>query len=197
MDKQVVMNLQRFAGANIDGKMGEETLRKLFRKLGCPKESVATALAINANVQMRLKGILDDALVFAHFMAQCAHESAGFVYMEEIASGAAYEGRKDLGNVVAGDGKRYKGRGPIQLTGRANYRRVGRRIGLDLEGNPTLVADPSIGMWCAIEFWDENGLSAIAKADDVEKLTRRINGGTNGLADRKERLAQLKKVMGI
>ena len=197
MDKQVVINLQRYVGANVDGKLGEETLRLLFIKLGCPKVDVAKALAINANVQMKLKGISTNALNFAHFIAQCGHESGGFRYMEEIASGAAYEGRKDLGNTVAGDGKRYKGRGPIQLTGRANYRRIGRRIGLDLEGNPFLVSDPSIGMWCAIEYWEENNLNAIAQTDDVVKLTRRINGGTNGLDDRKARLAHIKKVMGI
>ncbi len=197
MDKQVVINLQRYVGASVDGKLGEETLRRLFLKLGCPKLEIATALAINANVQMRQKGILDNALCFAHFIAQCGHESGGFRYMEEIASGAAYEGRKDLGNTIAGDGKRYKGRGPIQLTGRTNYRRVGRRIGLDLEGNPLLVADPSIGMWCAIEFWDENNLNALALADDVKTITRRINGGYNGLDDREARLAQIKKVMGI
>lgn len=197
MDKQVVINLQRYVGANVDGKLGEETLRLLFIKLGCPKADVAKALAINANVQMKLKGISTNALNFAHFIAQCGHESGGFRYMEEIASGAAYEGRKDLGNTVVGDGKRYKGRGPIQLTGRANYRRIGRRIGLDLEGNPFLVSDPSIGMWCAIEYWAENDLNAIAQTDDVVKLTRRINGGTNGLDDRKARLAHIKKVMGI
>lgn len=197
MDKQVVMNIQRGVGANIDGVMGEETLRLLFTKLGCRKPEVAKALAINANVQFPLKGLMNNSLCFAHFMAQCGHESGGFFYMEEIASGAAYEGRKDLGNTVAGDGKRYKGRGPIQLTGRANYRRVGRRIGLDLEGNPFLVADPSIGMWCALEYWDEKKLNKLAMADDVEGVTRIINGGLNGLADRKDRLAKMKKLMGI
>lgn len=197
MDKKIVINLQRAVGANVDGFIGKDTLKALFIKLGCPKKDVAEALAINANIQMRAKGIFDNELRFAHFIAQCGHESGGFVYMEEIASGAAYEGRKDLGNVVAGDGKRYKGRGPIQLTGRANYRRIGLRIGLNLENNPTLVADPSIGMWCALEYWDENKLNKYADADDTESLTRRINGGYNGLADRKERLKRIKSLMGI
>lgn len=197
MDKQVAMNIQRAVGANVDGVIGEETLRLLFTKLGCRKPEVAKALAINANIQFALKGLMSNSLCFAHFMSQCGHESGGFFYMEEIASGAAYEGRKDLGNTVAGDGKRYKGRGPIQLTGRANYRRIGRRIGLDLEGNPFLVSDPSIGMWCALEYWAEKNLNKLAMADDVEGVTRIINGGQNGLADRKDRLAKMKKLMGI
>lgn len=197
MDKKTVMSLQRAVGANVDGFMGKNTLKALFIKLGCPKPEVAEALAINANVQLRLKGITDTPLRFAHFMAQCGHESGGFVYMEEIASGVAYEGRKDLGNTIVGDGKRYKGRGPIQLTGRANYRRIGLRLGLNLEGNPTLVSDPSIGMWCAIEYWDENNLNKYADSNDTKGLTRRINGGQNGLKDREERLARMKTLLGI
>ncbi len=66
--------------------------------------------------------------------------------MEEIASGAAYEGRKDLGNVNKGDGVRYKGRGPIQLTGRADDRKYGQELGIDFENNPAIVALPSVGM---------------------------------------------------
>lgn len=197
MDKKVVMSIQRAVGANIDGVMGKETLRLLFIKLGCPKPEVAEALAINANVQFPLKGISDTPLRFAHYMAQCGHESGGFRYMEEIASGAAYEGRKDLGNTVTGDGRRYKGRGPIQLTGRANYRRLGRKLGLDLEGNPFLVSDPSIGMWCAVEYWDDRKLNNLADADNVDAITKAINGGYNGLDDRKARLAKMKSLMGI
>lgn len=197
MDKKAVSNLQRAIGANVDGAIGRDTLKTLFIKLGCPKVETADALAINANIQMKVKGVFDSPLRFAHFMAQCGHESGGFVYMEEIASGAAYEGRKDLGNTVAGDGKRYKGRGPIQLTGRANYRRIGLRLGINLENNPTLVADPSIGMWCALEYWAENNLNALADLDDVKSVTRRINGGYNGLADREARLKRMKTLLGI
>src|ERR1700704_2715751 len=79
------------------------------------------------------------------FLAQLAHESGELRYMEELASGSAYEGRKDLGNTQPGDGKRYKGRGPIQLPGRANYRAAGKALGYDLEGMPELAARPEVG----------------------------------------------------
>ncbi len=118
------------------------------------------------------------------FLAQLAHESGGLRYMEEIASGAAYEGRRDLGNTQPGDGRRFKGRGPIQLTGRANYRAAGRALGLDLENNPQLAARPEVGFRVAAWFWQSRGLNQHADAGNFREVTRRINGGYNGLADR-------------
>ena|SRR5258708_2030293 len=120
----------------------------------------------------------------AAFLAQLAHESAELRYMEEIASGAAYEGRKDLGNTQPGDGKRYKGRGPIQLTGRANYQKYGAQLGLDLINDPTIAATPEIGFRIAGLYWQSNGLNQLADQKQFETITRRINGGLNGQADR-------------
>ena len=110
------------------------------------------------------------------FLAQLWHESAALQFFEEIASGAAYEGRKDLGNTQPGDGRRYKGRGPIQLTGRGNYRRAGAALGVDLEARPTLVATPRYGFLVAAWFWSAKGLNALADQDKFEEITRRING---------------------
>ena len=76
---------------------------------------------------------IDTRLRIAHFLGQTCHESAGFRTTEEFASGEAYEGRKDLGNIKKGDGRRYKGRGLLQLTGRANYAEHGKMLGVDLE----------------------------------------------------------------
>jgi putative chitinase len=120
----------------------------------------------------------------AAFLAQLAHESAELRYFEEVASGEAYEGRKDLGNTQPGDGKRYKGRGPIQLTGRNNYRSAGKALGLDLEGTPQRAADPDVGFRVAGWFWKANKLNPLADAGNFDAITRRINGGYNGKADR-------------
>jgi predicted chitinase len=120
----------------------------------------------------------------AAFLAQLGHESASLRYMEEIASGSAYEGRADLGNTEKGDGRRYKGRGPIQLTGRSNYRKYGQILGVDLENHPEKAATPEYGFKIAGLYWKLHELNALADSEDVRGITRRINGGYNGLADR-------------
>ena len=183
--------LQTRLGVYADGIIGAGTLTALFKAFGAPDER-ARELGLSANVHFRTYGILDTGLRLAHFMGQCAHESGGFRYMEEIASGQAYEGRKDLGNVVPGDGKRYKGRGPIQLTGRANYRSFGREVGIDFESHPEIVAFPSIGLMAAVRYWNSRGLNALADADDLVAITRKINGGERGLDDRKGQTAKAK-----
>lgn len=126
------------------------------------------------------------------FLAQVLHESGGLAWFEELADGSAYEGRADLGNVRPGDGKRYKGRGPIQLTGRANYRWAGSRLGLALEAIPTIAAEHRIGWRIAGLYWQSRGLNALADRGDFLTITRRINGGTNGLASRQLYLRRLR-----
>lgn len=195
MNTNDITQLQKAVGVKADGILGRNTLTAVFRKLGA-SQARAEELGLAANVHFRTYGILDNSLRLIHFLAQLAHESGNFKYMEEIASGAAYEGRKDLGNVMSGDGVKFKGRGPIQLTGRANYRRYGQQLGIDFESNPTIVAIPSVGLLVACKFWADNGLNALADQDDVLTITRRINGGTNGLADRKAKLEIIKGMMG-
>ncbi len=125
----------------------------------------------------------------AHFLAQVGHESGDLLYTEELASGEAYEGRADLGNTQPGDGRRYKGRGLIQLTGRANYAAYGAAVGRDLLMDPGAVSrDPALCVGVAAWFWTTRGLNVLADADDCEAITRRINGGLNGLSDRRARL---------
>jgi putative chitinase len=120
------------------------------------------------------------------FLAQLAHESAELRYFEEIASGKAYEGRKDLGNTQPGDGVKYKGHGPIQITGRANHTACGKALGLDLVNNPTLITKPENAFRSAGWFWDTRGLNALADQRLFKAITRKINGGFNGLADRQK-----------
>lgn len=186
-----VGQLQTRLGVKVDGDLGPGTLAALFARFGAGSE-MAAELGVSANVHLRTYGILNSGLRLAHFVAQVAHESGGFRYMEEIASGQAYEGRANLGNTQAGDGKRYKGRGPIQLTGRANYRAYGRALGFDFERRPEMVALPSVGMLVACRYWSEKNLNAFADADDVTTITKRINGGTNGLAERRALLVTAK-----
>jgi predicted chitinase len=120
----------------------------------------------------------------AAFLAQLAHESGEFRYMEEIASGAAYEGRRDLGNTQPGDGVRFKGRGPIQLTGRANYRAAGQALGIDLEHNPARAADPDVAFRTAAWYWGNRNLNSYADQGNFDAITYRVNGGYNGKASR-------------
>ena len=183
--------LQSALGVTADGVLGRGTYAALFAKFGAGPVRAAE-LALAANVHFSPYGLLVNNLRLAHFMAQLVHESGGFRYMEEIASGSAYEGRSDLGNDRPGDGTRFKGRGPIQITGRANYRTFGRAIGIDIENNPTIAAVPSIGLHLALEYWQSRGLNALADADDVRGITRKINGGFNGLEDREMHLAKAK-----
>lgn len=154
------------------------------------------AIVVNSPVLFPQYGITTERRV-CHLLAQLAHESAGFQTLEEYASGAAYEGRKDLGNTVKGDGVRFKGRGYIQLTGRANYTNYGKRIGVDLVTNPSLAAVPKNALKLALEYWAAKGLNNLADRDDLVGITRKINGGTNGLKDRQAYLTRAKKVIQV
>ena len=137
-----------------------------------------------------------------HFMSQCAHESANGRYTREIASGEAYNGRGDLGNVYPGDGPKYKGGGYIQLTGRSNYQSFS-----DYMGDPEImnqgcsyVADNY--PWSSAAYWwyshgmNEyvDGLSGLSDSEAVSRVTRRVNGGYNGLSDRQNKYQRAKSV---
>lgn len=120
----------------------------------------------------------------ASFLSQIGHESGQLRYVEEIASGKAYEGRADLGNTQPGDGVRYKGRGLIQITGRTNYIACMMALGIDCVHDPELLETPTNACRSAAWFWQKHGLNELADAGDQVKVTRKINGGINGLADR-------------
>ena len=135
----------------------------------------------------------------AAFIAQIGHESGQLKYVKEIwgptAAQARYEGRKDLGNTVAGDGSKYRGRGLIQITGRANYMACGEGLGLDLIKQPELLEKPQHACMSAAWFWATKGLSTLADAGQFDKITQRINGGQNGAADRQALFVRALKVL--
>ncbi len=141
----------------------------------------------------------------AAFLAQIAHESGQFKYMEEIwgptEAQKHYEPpaskAKELGNTQPGDGQRFKGRGPIQVTGRANYKKYGDLLGLDLVGQPEQAATAAVGFRIAGVFWKTHGLNDLADAGDFKEITHRINGGYNGLPERTEFYKQAKTVLGV
>lgn len=120
----------------------------------------------------------------AAFLAQVAHESGSLRYTRELADGRAYEGRGDLGNTQPGDGPRYKGRGLLQITGRANYAACGAALGLDLIARPELLEIPEGACRSAGWFWQTRQLNKLADTDSFGMLTKRINGGFNGIDDR-------------
>lgn len=146
-------------------------------------ESIISGLVDPLNNYLPQYGI-NTLLRLDHFLGQSAEETAGFRTLVEYASGNEYEGRQDLGNTQPGDGARYKGRGIFQLTGRANYRSLGAKLGIDLENNPELAATPEVAVRVACEYWNSRGISALADQDNLDGVTRRINGGTNGIQDR-------------
>lgn len=157
---------------------------------------------------------IDTPREYAHFLAQACHETDHFRTLEEYSSGKAYEGRKDLGNVIIGDGIRFKGRGIFQTTGRANYKQLGTKKGnpdLFLK-NPELLEQPEYAVWSACVFWKSRNLIDASNNDDsvilskkykgqiikvppVEYISITINGGRNGLEERKKFYERAKKVL--
>jgi putative chitinase len=160
----------------------------------------------------------------ACFIGQCMHESGGFKllrenlnysakglvatwpsrfsneeYAEEYArkperiANKVYSGR--MGNTEDGDGAKYIGRGLIQLTGKDNYKAVTEALGTDFIGQPQLLEEPRYAALSAGWFWNKKGLNALADANDIETMTKRINGGSIGIDDRKAKIAMVSKYL--
>jgi putative chitinase len=161
----------------------------------------------------------------ACFIGQCAHESGNFKVLQENLNysaeglmktwpsrfpskevadqyarqpakiaGKVYNGR--LGNASEEEAAKYLGRGLIQLTGKENYANCGSSIGVDLLGDPNLLSDPEYAALSAGWFWNKKGLNSLADANDIETMTKRINGGLIGLDDRKAKIAKALSVLG-
>jgi putative chitinase len=188
----------------------------------CPKTPAATLTALATALNAELPaGKIDTPARIAHFLAQCAHESGGFQRMEENlnysakrlrevfpkyfteAQAAEYGGKKEKianrvyggrmgnGDEASGDGYRFRGRGIIQLTGRSNYRKYG---GPEIENNPDSAGTLPAAVKIAVSYWNINKCSPMADKDDVKGITKAINGGEVGLAERQKLVAQAKKI---
>lgn len=167
----------------------------------CPHAKVATLVMVlpYLNSTMR-KYDINTRLRQAHFLAQLAHESVRFTATKEYATGTAYEGRKNLGNIELGDGHKFRGRGLIQITGRANYKAYGVYINQDVTtgDNPKKLEKYPLAADCAGWFWTKvKKLNRLADADNIVMITKRINGGENGLEKRREYLTNAKKAFHI
>lgn len=172
----------------------EQQLLQILPSAG--KQASVFAPALNA--AMGRYQIIGTKRVTA-FIAQIGHESGQLLYVREIwgptAQQARYEGRADLGNNVAGDGSKYRGRGLIQITGRTNYAACGEALGLDLIAHPELLELPQHAAMSAAWFWKQKGLNDLADKDQFNTITRRINGGLNGLQDRLEIWSRARAVL--
>lgn len=157
-----------------------------------------TALELSKKYKTLLdKYEINTPLRLAHFFAQTDHESGGFKYTKELGGDRyfqKYEGRKDLGNTVKGDGLRYKGRGYIQVTGRFNYTAISKDTGIDYLNNPKWLEREADAMISALWFWNKRNLNRLADRDDLLNITKKINGGTNGLNDRIKKLSKYKAI---
>ncbi len=160
--------------------ISRDTLLRVF-----PKATTRILNCIENNPYEFYKHGVNTPIRLVHFFAQCGHETAGLTRLEEIGGGHdRYDG-----------GKTYKGRGLIQLTGKANYTWIGNLLGVDFIDQPDKVSEPPYLLTTALEFWEKMGLNKLADADNGTKITRLINGGYNGLDDRLRLVAQLKKVI--
>lgn len=146
---------------------------------------------------------IDSTRRAAAFLAQIAHESGSLKYVEEIASGEAYEGREDLGNTDPGDGKLFKGRGLIQITGRANYSELSKELSYNFVLRPEDLEKPGPAAYSAAWFWWSRHLNRLADIDAFEKISARINGVNkktgkpNGMEDRLKHWAVCRKVLKV
>jgi putative chitinase len=193
---------------NLPARNGKQSYTRLFPETPLPAITLDQLLQIARYADPnRVEGLLPHLLLTmaeynittplrqTHFLAQLIHESGSFYYVEEIDSGEYLEGRTDLGNTEPGDGARYKGRGLIQITGRTNYDTCGQDLGVDLLNDPTRLMDDDLACLSAGWFWRKNDLNQYADADDVEMVTRTINGGLNGFDERQDFLAIAKEVL--
>jgi len=173
-------------------------------------ETLKACTGATDNDAAKYADLLDTALAdfdinspqrIASFLSQVGWESGHLHYVKEIwgptEAQSSYEGRSDLGNTESGDGRRFLGRGLLQVTGRANYTTIGEALATDFVSNPELLEEPDYALRSACYFWKKHGLNELADNDQFEDITRRINGGLNGYSGRLALYQSAKKVLGV
>lgn len=191
---QAKLNTVANAGLVVDGIAGPKTYTALMRVAAGGMAPLALQLAPFLATRLPAFAIDTPRRVF-HFLAQGCKETDHFKTLKEYGGPTyfkRYDGRADLGNNQPGDGARFPGRGLLQTTGRANYTALAAATGLDCVNHPELLEDPEHAVEAAVRFWDFKGLNAIADSDNLQRVTRRVNGGLNGLAERQAAYDRLK-----
>jgi putative chitinase len=212
--------VQTKLGVTADGEPGPVTWTAVMKHMGATKNADALGKALS----MHIGSIASSPVRLSHWLGQMAHESGGFTRLVENlnytsadtiarvwptrfnkASAAALVRNPEalansvygsrMGNVQPGDGWRYRGRGLVHLTGRENYQRAQTATGIPLVSNPDMAADPEIAVRLAVWYWNSKNLNLLADVDNGTALTKRINGGTIGLADRTERTKRAKALL--
>jgi putative chitinase len=212
--------VQTKLGVTADGEPGPVTWTAVMKHMGATNNAEALGKAMSQYIG----SIASSPVRLSHWLGQMAHESGGFqklvenlnytsadtiarvwpsrftkasaatvVRNPEKLANSVYGDR--MGNVQPGDGWRYRGRGLVHLTGRENYQRAQTATGIALVANPDLAADPEIAVRLAVWYWNSKNLNLLADVDNGTALTKRINGGTIGLADRTERTKRAKALL--
>jgi putative chitinase len=197
-----------FSPGKVDGDIGPNTYTAIINYAAKKDLGALSVLLGRAMASDFPKYGIVTPLRIAHFIAQACHETGGFHYLSELGSGKDtnhdgyddylqhYDFRKDLGDSHVGDGDKYRGRGLFQITGIFNYTVYGTRIGVNLLANPAQAAQPEIATLTACLFWSDRKLNNYADADDVTTITKKINGGLNGLVDRQTITYRMKVLLG-
>lgn len=192
----------------LDGDLGPQTYTAMLNYAAKKDMGSTTVLLGRAMSADFPKYAIATPLRIAYFIGQACHETGGFRYLSELGSGRdanhdgyddylqQYDYRKDLGNTTLGMGPKYRGRGIFQITGWFNYMRYGRRIGIDLLSFPEKAAEPETATLTACLFWADRKLNDWADKDDINTVTRKINGGQNGLSDRQTITYRMKVLFG-
>ncbi len=177
------------------------TCREIATALKAPLEAVETHWPLLVSA-LRERGIRSDLVEIAVAATVNVETARRFAPIHEFGGRDPqayftkhYEGRRDLGNVAAGDGALFHGRGFIQITGRANYREAGKLLGLPLEANPDMVLDPEVSARILANFFLTRHIDMAANAQDWDKVRTRVNGGSNGLEDFRKDVRSLLEVL--